>query len=175
MSDQSVPSGRLVSKGESVWEDNPAKLRSAFASPGHSRRGDRSKRLALPGGQVTPLLIVGLGGFLGANARYLIGGWAAERFGVAFPYGTFLINLSGSFFIGLFLTLVTERFVVHPSARLFFAIGFLGAYTTFSTFTFETLALLQSRAYLFAAANLLGSMLLGLVAVTLGVVVGRLV
>jgi CrcB protein len=124
---------------------------------------------------LTPFLLIGLGGFLGANCRYLIAGWAAERFGVAFPYGTLLINITGSFIIGLFLTMVTERFIVHPNARLFFAVGFLGAYTTFSTFTFESLALLQSRAYVFAAANMLGSLVLGIVAVTLGTVVGRLV
>lgn len=124
---------------------------------------------------MTPFLVIGLGGFLGANARYLVGGWAAERLGVTFPYGTLLINVTGSFIIGLFLTLATERFVVNPNARLFFAVGFLGAYTTFSTFTFESLALLQTRAYLFAAGNLAGSLLLGMVAVALGVVVGRLV
>ncbi len=121
------------------------------------------------------LLIVGIGGFLGANARYLVGGWLAERLGVAFPYGTLLINVSGSFIIGLFLSLITERLAVHPAVRLFFAIGFLGAYTTFSTFTFETLALLQARAYLLATANLLGSLLLGMIAVMLGVAIGRLV
>ena len=124
---------------------------------------------------MTPFIVIGLGGFLGANVRYLVGGWIADRMGVGFPYGTLAINVTGSFIIGLFLTLISERFVAPPSARLFFAIGFLGAYTTFSTFTFESLALLQSRAYLLAATNLVGSLVLGMVAVTLGVIVGRLV
>lgn len=123
---------------------------------------------------MTKYLIIGLGGFLGANLRYLVGGWAADRLGSTFPYGTLLINVSGSFLIGLFLTLITERFTAPPGLRLFFAIGFLGAYTTFSTFSFESLALIQSRAYFAAAANLLGSLLLGMVAVLLGVIVGRL-
>lgn len=124
---------------------------------------------------MTPFLLIGLGGFLGANSRYLVGGWAASRFGAAFPFGTLIINLTGSFVMGLFLTLVTERFIVQPNFRLFFAVGFLGAYTTFSTFTFESVVLLQSRAYLFAAANLFGSLALGVGAVLLGVIVARLV
>ena len=118
-------------------------------------------------------LIIGVGGFLGANVRYLVGGWAADRFGASFPYGTLLINVSGSFLIGLFLTMITERFVAPPSLRQFFAIGFLGAYTTFSTFSFESLALLQERSYLAAAANMIGSVILSMVAVAIGVVLGR--
>jgi len=124
---------------------------------------------------VTPYLVIGLGAFLGANCRYLVGGWAANLLGAGFPYGTLIINVSGSFIIGLFLTLITGRFVTPPSVRLFFAIGFLGAYTTFSTFTFESLTLIQSRAYLAAAVNLLGSITLGMVAVTLGTFVGGLI
>src|SRR5687768_414186 len=80
-----------------------------------------------------PILAVSLGGILGANARYLVGVYVAERFGTAFPYGTLLINISGSLAIGFFLTLATERFQVDPLWRLFFATGFLGAYTTFSS------------------------------------------
>jgi len=87
--------------------------------------------------------VIGLGGFLGANARYLIAGWATRRFGAAFPYGTFLINLSGSFLLGLLLAFLRERIFLHPYHFLFFAVGFLSAYTTFSTFTYESLRLLQ--------------------------------
>ena len=71
-------------------------------------------------------LLIGIGGFLGCNARYLLGGWIAERYGTSFPYGTMVINVSGSFIIGFFLALISERFIVHPNWRLFFAIGFLG-------------------------------------------------
>lgn len=124
---------------------------------------------------MTKFLIIGLGGFLGANARYLVGGWVAERLGSTFPYGTLIINVSGAFVIGLFLTLIADRFVAPPSARLFFAIGFLGAYTTFSTYMFESLSLIQEGSYLLAATNLLGSVALGLFAVVLGYAVGRLI
>jgi len=81
-------------------------------------------------------LIIGLGGFLGANARYLLSGWAAQKWGASFPYGTLLINATGSFILGLFLAATTGRVLVDPRWRLFFAIGFLGAYTTFSTYTY---------------------------------------
>ncbi|MDA8217488.1 MAG: fluoride efflux transporter CrcB [Dehalococcoidales bacterium] len=118
-------------------------------------------------------ILIGLGGFLGANCRYLVGGWAAERFGSTFPYGTLLVNVTGSFLIGLFLAITAERLVVAPNLRLLFAVGFLGAYTTFSTFSFESLALLEARAYTAATANVLGNLLLAGLAVTLGVVFGR--
>ena len=122
---------------------------------------------------MTDYLFIGLGGFLGANARYLVGGWAAKVYGSTFPYGTFLINVTGSFFIGLVLTLITERFIAPPNFRLFFIVGFTGAYTTFSTYMFESLSLVQERAYLAAIAYALGSIAVGLVAVTAGVIAGR--
>jgi CrcB protein len=123
--------------------------------------------------QVMTILLVGTGAFLGANCRYLVGGWAASAFGPTFPYGTLIINASGSFLIGLFLTLISERFVAAPGLRLFFAIGFLGGYTTFSSFTFESLALIEARSYLLAAANVFGSVILGMIAVVAGVFIGR--
>lgn len=123
---------------------------------------------------MTKYLIIGLGGFVGANLRYLVGGWVADRLGSTFPYGTLVVNASGSFLLGLILTVLTERYAAPPAIRLFFAIGVLGAYTTFSTFSYESLALLQTRAYLAGMMNMLGSLVLAMVAVMLGVIVGRL-
>jgi fluoride exporter len=119
-------------------------------------------------------LVISLGGVLGANARYLLGNWVAARYGTSFPYGTMLINVSGSFIIGFFLVLTTERFVVHPNWRLFFAVGFLGAYTTFSTFSFETATLIQDGSWWLGLANIFWSVVLGLVAVLAGMALGRL-
>jgi CrcB protein len=118
---------------------------------------------------------VGLGGFLGANARYWVGGWVQDRWGATFPWGTFAVNISGSFLLGLFMALVTERYALPqaPNLRLVVAIGFVGAYTTFSTFEFETLSLASTGALLHAFGNVLGSFLAGFAAVWLGVVLGR--
>ena len=125
-------------------------------------------------GLVTSLW-VGLGGFLGANARYWLGGWVAQRWGTEFPWGTVLINVTGSFILGLFATVTTERFQVPSQLRLLVAIGFVGAYTTFSTFEYETLKLVESGSVGRALANLLGSVLVGFTAVFLGARLGRLI
>lgn len=119
------------------------------------------------------ILWVGLGGFLGANARYLLGGVIAERWGAAFPWGTFVINISGSFILGLFLAFAEERPWMHPSSRLMFAVGFVGAYTTFSTFEYESIRLLQDGEWLLAFANVAGSVVAGLFAVFAGIALGK--
>ena len=118
---------------------------------------------------------VGLGGVLGANARYWIGGWVQEQWGAAFPWSTFVINISGSFLLGAFVTLISERYVVRsaPTLRLLIAIGFVGAYTTFSTFELETLTLVQTAAWLRAFGNAFGSLIAGFFAVWLGVLLAR--
>ena len=117
-------------------------------------------------------LVIGIGGFLGANTRYLVAGWAARRFGATFPYGTFIINISGSFILGFFMAFLRDRAFIHPNYRLFFAIGFLGAYTTFSTFTYESLRLLQDGSILLGVINILSSIIIGLVGVFIGFVLG---
>jgi fluoride exporter len=119
-------------------------------------------------------LVISLGGILGANARYVLGTWIAQRYGTSFPYGTLVINVSGSLVIGLFLTLIAERFVLHPNWRLFFAVGFLGAYTTFSTFSYESVVLLQNGSWRLGLVNMVGSMVLGPIAVVIGMAVARL-
>ncbi|NUN95251.1 MAG: fluoride efflux transporter CrcB [Candidatus Omnitrophica bacterium] len=119
-------------------------------------------------------LLVGCGGFLGAIARYLIARGSASLLGVTFPYGTFIINVSGSFLLGVLATWVGERLVPgSDQIRLFFAIGFLGAYTTFSTFEFETQALFEDGSWLLALTNIFGSLFLGLVAVRAGIVLAK--
>jgi CrcB protein len=119
-------------------------------------------------------LVVGAGGSIGAIARLWIASWFADRWGTAFPYGTFFINISGSFVIGLLLTIIAARAQVNPAYRLFFVTGFLGAYTTFSTYSFEGMSLLESGQVSSGLLYLAGSVGAGLIAVTLGAALGRL-
>lgn len=118
-------------------------------------------------------LLVGIGGFAGANARYWLGGWVSNRCGTAFPYATFVINVSGSFVLGLFMAMVTGRFIVHPNWRLIIAIGFVGAYTTFSTFEYETMGLMEVGSLRRALLNAVGSLIAGFIAVWLGARIGQ--
>ena len=120
------------------------------------------------------LLWVGLGGFLGANSRYLVTQWAAERWGVDFPYGTLIVNVSGSFLIAFFLTLATGRLAISTEVRLFVAVGFLGGFTTFSSFSYETLQLARDGAAWAAGLNMLGETVLALIGVILGMMLAQL-
>ena len=119
-------------------------------------------------------LVVGAGGFLGAIARFWLGGYVSSKMGTHFPYGTFLINCSGSFFIGFILTLLAERTHWSPNWRYLIPIGFIGAYTTFSTFEYETFRVIQDGEFLMAFLNVFLSVIAGFAAVWLGAVVGRL-
>ena len=118
------------------------------------------------------VLFVAAGGAIGSVTRYLVGGWIANRFGAAFPYGTFVINVTGSFIIGFFLAFAQERAALSPYWRLFFAVGFVGGYTTFSTFEYEGIRLLQDREMLLASVYLIGSVVTGSIAVFGGIVLG---
>jgi fluoride exporter len=118
-------------------------------------------------------LMIGIGGILGANARYLVADWAALRFGTGFPYGTFIINISGALALGLFMALLQDRAFIHPNYRFFFATGFCGAYTTFSTLTYESFRLLQDGSVLLGFVNIAGSMIVGMAAVFIGFLIGR--
>ena len=121
-----------------------------------------------------PYLLVGFGGFLGANARFLVGSWVGSAVGMRFPLGTLIINVSGSFLLGIIGTLIAERVVSHPEYVQFgLAVGFLGAYTTFSTFSYENHAILLDGEWWTAAMNIVLSVALGLVAVRLGVIVTK--
>lgn len=118
-------------------------------------------------------LWVGLGGFAGAVARYWLGSWFAGRWSSELPWGTLVINLSGCFALGL-LAALTARGGLSPEVRLGVMTGFLGAYTTFSTWSLETWRLLEGGARLAAIGNSLGSLTLGLVATWLGLGCGKL-
>ena len=118
-------------------------------------------------------LWIGLGGFIGANARYFLQQWAANQWGPDFPYGTLLANVSGSFAIAFFLTLTTGRLTISPEVRLFVTVGFLGGFTTFSSFAYETFSLVGQNGWGAAVFNFISNNLLGLAAVLLGVLLAQ--
>lgn len=118
-------------------------------------------------------LIISAGAVLGANARYWLGDWAAQKWGSTFPFGTLFINVTGSFILGLFMALAIERFHLDPRWRLFFAVGFLGAYTTFSTYSYESFNLVLKGQWLPGLLNLFGSSVAGILAAGMGVYLGK--
>ena len=117
--------------------------------------------------------IIGLGGFLGAISRYIVALWIGQRWGRIFPLGTFVVNVSGCFLISLLMSLFTEKFMVNPQVRLFLVIGFLGAYTTFSTFEYETGNLVKDGEWSIALANVILSVIAGFVALKLGEIIAK--
>ncbi len=118
-------------------------------------------------------LMVALGGAAGSVLRFAIGSYAADRWGLRFPYGTFAVNITGSFLIGLIVTLITERANVNPNWRYLIPIGFIGGYTTFSAFEFETFRSLQDGKFLIASLNVVLSVVIGLLCVWMGVAAAR--
>jgi fluoride exporter len=118
------------------------------------------------------VIALSVGGSLGVNARYWLGVWMSRWTSPQFPWATFAINVSGSFLIG-FLTVALARWLPHPNARLLVITGFLGGYTTFSTFSSESLSLWERGEGLLMGANLIGSVAAGFVAVVLGTVLAR--
>ncbi|HEX5827019.1 MAG TPA: fluoride efflux transporter CrcB [Candidatus Limnocylindrales bacterium] len=119
------------------------------------------------------LVLVGVGGFFGAVARRVLDLAIAERNPTAFPLGTFVINITGAFALGLLFAWATERDVLPAAIRGPLMIGFLGAYTTFSTFMLESWRLVEDGAWQLAVLNLGGSVLVGVVAVVAGLALGR--
>jgi fluoride exporter len=118
------------------------------------------------------VLLVALGGAIGSAARYLAGAFIANRFGPDFPWGTFIVNVSGSFLIGVILSFVGGG-QLPAGARPFLAVGIMGGYTTFSTYSNETLQLIEGGEFGAAMFNALGQVVVGLVGVYLGVILGR--
>jgi CrcB protein len=110
-------------------------------------------------------LLIALGGALGSIARYWVGSTVAGRMGIRFPYGTLLVNLTACVIIGFSLTYLGRRADLNPAWRFLIPVGFIGAYSTFSTYEWETLSSIRSGAFFLAALYALGSLILGLVAV----------
>ncbi|MBD2186161.1 fluoride efflux transporter CrcB [Planktothrix sp. FACHB-1355] len=120
-------------------------------------------------------IAISLGAIAGALCRYYITLWFAQRFGTGFPYGTFFINITGCLAMGFFATLALERVAtISPEVRLLITTGFLGAYTTFSTYGLDTMNLLRERTYLAAGLYWAGSAILGIISVQLGIILARL-
>lgn len=118
-------------------------------------------------------IYVGVAGFFGSIARYAVSG-AVSRVNESFPWGTFVVNITGSFALGFLVAAFAHRFVAHPDLRVAVTVGFLGAYTTFSTLTLETFEFAETQAWGWAAVNVIGSLIVGLTAVWLGTLAGRL-
>ena len=119
------------------------------------------------------ILLVGVGGAIGALARYLLGGAVHRLIPGFFPYGTFVVNVIGCLAFGLVVGLAESRFVIGPGARAFVLIGVLGGFTTFSSFMFESFELLRGDQLLPAAANVAGQVIIGFVALWAGYAAGR--
>ena len=123
-------------------------------------------------------LLVAIGSALGGVARWSVGGWLQRLAGgtppAVFPVGTLVINATGSFILGVLAVVISREAPGVPSVtRLLLAVGFCGGFTTFSTFSLDTVALMESRGWGLAALNVLGSVMLGLAGVGLGMVLGR--
>ncbi|MBI4665630.1 MAG: fluoride efflux transporter CrcB [Nitrospinae bacterium] len=120
-------------------------------------------------------MAVALGGAIGSSLRYFVSGAVYEKFGAAFPYGTLAVNIIGCFFIGLLMEMAEARFTMPPQIKLLLTVGVLGGFTTFSTFSFETLALMRDGMAMKAAVNIIGTVAICLTASWAGMVAGRIV
>jgi CrcB protein len=144
---------------------------AADPHPGGVPRVDREGPMM---SAVLPYLLVGAGGFIGANARFVVARLVGTLFETRFPLGTFVINVSGSFLLGVLGTMVAQKVMPNSEAmRLALGVGFLGAFTTFSTFEFETHALIDDGSWLTATTNIFASLFVGLLAVRAGIVVAK--
>ena len=120
------------------------------------------------------ILVIALGGALGALSRYGLGVWISNKWNQGFPLHTFLINVSGAFLLGFLNILFIERLSISPLWRLGIGVGFLGAFTTFSTFGFEVISLLEGGSFFTAGLYTLLSIVVGFTGVALGVGLARI-
>ena len=121
-------------------------------------------------------IAVSLGAIAGSLSRYYLSIWLAQRFGTGFPYATLFVNLTGSFAMGLLTTLVLERtLLISPEIRLLIAVGFLGSYTTFSTYELDSISLIRDSQLNEAFIYWLGSAVLGSIVLYLGIIAARLI
>lgn len=122
------------------------------------------------------VLIIGIGGFIGTVARYWLSGFISDRWGASFPWGTFTVNVMGSFLIGFIAAWGSQegRHIIQPITRDFLMIGILGGYTTFSSFSLQTLNLMREGQWLFATGNIVLSVACCLAAVFAGTAIGKL-
>lgn len=120
------------------------------------------------------LLFLAVGGAFGAVSRYLVQGWVQDLIGWRFPWGTFVVNVSGSFVLGVLFAVAMEREILSPDVRLPLIVGFLGSYTTFSTLMLESWALVEEGDLTHMLFNLVGSVVIGMIALVAGLAVGRL-
>ena len=116
---------------------------------------------------------IAVGGAAGAASRYVLQGWVDELAGGRFPWGTFAINISGSFALGVLFALAVDRAILSPEVRVPLMVGFISAYTTFSTLMLESWRLVEEGDLVFALANLLGWVVVGMIAVVAGLALGR--
>ena len=122
---------------------------------------------------LSDVLIISIGAVFGANCRWLISRWAAKFISPVFPFGTLFINVTGSFIVGFFMIWSTQRVLLDPRWRLLIAVGFCGAFTTFSSFAFETMAYFQQGQWMMMAANFVSNNLLCLGAALAGMALAR--
>jgi CrcB protein len=118
-------------------------------------------------------LLIAVFGALGAMSRYAVDGWVSNTTRGQFPWGTLAVNVAGSFALGIVVELTTSRLLPHPNWRIALGIGFLGAFTTFSTFTYESVRLVEDSAYALALFNVVAMTTLGLTAAAAGLLLGR--
>lgn len=144
-------------------------------TPEHFAIDARSAQGFLFGGEIMgKLFLLGLAGFIGTLGRYWMSGFVARRYGETFPLGTLVVNLVGCFLVGLLFYLLQERFLVNQTVRTVVLIGFLGGFTTFSSFGLQTFTLLQDGEFGLALLNLSIANIFGLFLVWAGYTLARI-